>query len=191
MARPREFDIDDAVEKAMNVFWEKGYDGAGLVDLLQGMKISRGSFYKAFGSKKALFLKALERYDRTMVAPGIAFLNESAAGDGARRIQGIFDSSVEVVRQGDRRGCFMCNLAAGVAAEDPDIAAQVSTMLDRLTEAFRNALAESPKAARIPEQAGLAQARRLTAAYVGLRVLARSGQELDALGEASETALTA
>ncbi|NJM33970.1 MAG: hypothetical protein HC850_03830 [Rhodomicrobium sp.] len=58
MARPREFDTDEAIEKAMQVFWEKGH-GAALPDLLGGMEIARGSFYKAFSDKKSVYLMAL------------------------------------------------------------------------------------------------------------------------------------
>lgn len=60
--RPREFELDEAIESAMQVFWSHGYNGTSLVDLLEGTGLSRGSLYKAFGDKQALFLAALERY---------------------------------------------------------------------------------------------------------------------------------
>ena len=62
MARPREFEPAEAVEKAMQVFWQHGYEDASLPDLLNGMGLTRGSLYKAFGDKRQLFLRALERY---------------------------------------------------------------------------------------------------------------------------------
>ena len=67
MARPREFDIDQALERAMNVFWTKGYEGASLQDLLDAMNIARGSLYKAFEDKHSVYLAALDRYDRTEI----------------------------------------------------------------------------------------------------------------------------
>ena len=67
MARPREFDIDEALERAMDVFWTKGYDGASLQDLLEAMNIARGSLYKAFQDKHSVYLAALDRYDRTEI----------------------------------------------------------------------------------------------------------------------------
>jgi AcrR family transcriptional regulator len=60
--RPREFDTDVAVERAMEVFWTSGYHGTSLPDLLQATRLSRGSLYAAFGDKHGLFLRALDRY---------------------------------------------------------------------------------------------------------------------------------
>ena len=65
MARPREFDIDQALDRAMGVFWEKGYEAASLQDLLKAMKIARVSLYKAFDDKRAIYLATLDRYDQT------------------------------------------------------------------------------------------------------------------------------
>lgn len=61
--RPRRFDIDDVLDKALDVFWQKGYEGASLPDLTQAMGINKPSLYAAFGNKEQLFLKAVERYE--------------------------------------------------------------------------------------------------------------------------------
>lgn len=63
MGRPREFDIDEALERAMQVFWERGYEGVSLADLTKAMGITKPSLYAAFGNKAELFRKALERYN--------------------------------------------------------------------------------------------------------------------------------
>src|SRR5215470_568193 len=60
--RPRSFDVDTAVERAMGVFWSRGYHATALPDLLRATKLSRGSLYAAFGDKHSLFLRALDRY---------------------------------------------------------------------------------------------------------------------------------
>jgi AcrR family transcriptional regulator len=60
--RPREFDIDEALDKAMKVFWKQGYEGTSLTDLTEAMGINRPSLYAAFGNKEALFSKAIDRY---------------------------------------------------------------------------------------------------------------------------------
>jgi AcrR family transcriptional regulator len=62
--RPRTFDTDAALESAMQVFWRKGYEGASLADLTAAMGINPPSLYAAFGSKEALFRKAMDRYER-------------------------------------------------------------------------------------------------------------------------------
>src|SRR5882762_10432556 len=66
LGRPRAFDADVALERAMHVFWKKGYEGASLANLTAAMGINRPSLYAAFGNKEALFRKAMDRYvDRT------------------------------------------------------------------------------------------------------------------------------
>ena len=64
MARPREFDVDDALDRAMNVFWAKGYEATSMSDLMAAMDLSKSSLYDTFGSKHELFLSALQRYKR-------------------------------------------------------------------------------------------------------------------------------
>ena len=64
MGRPRSFDVDVALDQALQVFWQKGYEGASLTDLTEAMGINRPSLYCAFGSKEELFRKALDRYWR-------------------------------------------------------------------------------------------------------------------------------
>ena len=63
--RPREFDIDKALDRALGVFWRKGYEGTSLPDLTRAMRINRPSLYAAFGNKEELFKKAFERYRAT------------------------------------------------------------------------------------------------------------------------------
>src|ERR1700733_4425852 len=60
--RPREFNVDKALDKALKVFWRKGYEGTSLPDLTRAMGINRPSLYAAFGNKEALFRKAIDRY---------------------------------------------------------------------------------------------------------------------------------
>ena len=62
MGRPRSFDIDRALDRALQVFWRKGYEGTSLSDLTKAVGVNRPSLYAAFGDKKALFRKALDRY---------------------------------------------------------------------------------------------------------------------------------
>lgn len=169
MARPREFDIDQAIDDAMRVFWEKGYQGANLPDLLAGMGIARGSFYKAFGSKKALFLRALDRYAAAYIAPAVAMLS-SRSRPGIERIRMLFDGGLQRVRDGDFKGCLLCNSAAAANLRDEDIRQRVHAQLEELCGGFAAALADHYGAnpASVVEKA-----RELTMDYVGLRILAR------------------
>lgn len=86
MARPREFDYDQALDRAMRLFWAKGYSNTSLRDLLRVMRIGEGSFYKAVDSKKALYLAALKRYNDIVTKRRLAALeSEPTAARAVRR----------------------------------------------------------------------------------------------------------
>lgn len=68
------FDIDEATDKATEVFWKKGYEATSMADLIEAMQINKGSLYNAFGSKKELFDRALVRYNQKNRAAKIAEL---------------------------------------------------------------------------------------------------------------------
>ena len=176
MARLREFDVEEAVEKAMHVFWRDGYAGASLPALLDGMGITRGSLYKAFGSKKALFQLALQRYDDLYVGPAVTRL-EASKGDGEARIAAVFRSGLKAVRDGDRRGCLLCNTAAGTVPDDADIARLAAEQIDKLAQGFLAALRETVAGSTMTPATLKARARALALSYVGLRVMARAGEE--------------
>jgi len=165
MARLYTFDLEAAVEAAMHVFWRDGYDLASVTDLQDTMGIQRGSLYKAFGSKKKLFLKAFDRYVTQCVDPGIAMLTQSD-GSGREHIRRFF----EMIPPNEMRGCLLCNSAAGAAGTDDDVRQAVSGQLERLRGAFEKALTTE-----IPNSdERWAEAERLTQLYIGKRVESRT-----------------
>jgi AcrR family transcriptional regulator len=83
IGRPREFDAEEALQKAMVVFWEQGYEGASLADLTERMGISRKSMYAAFGNKEELFRKALQRYSEGTVSYAVEALRAATAREVA------------------------------------------------------------------------------------------------------------
>src|SRR5215467_10729184 len=84
--RPREFDIELALDRAMELFWRKGYEGTSLSDLTDTLGITRPSLYAAFGNKEALFRRALERYETNIVTYRQKALNATSAHDVAREL---------------------------------------------------------------------------------------------------------
>lgn len=174
MARPREFDTEVAIGRAMTVFWANGYDGSSLPELLVGIGITRGSLYKAFNDKRALFLLVLGRYDEQTIIPAVDHLSDPQVGDGWVRISTLFASAVKTVKKGDRRGCLLCSTAAGPASEDPEIAKIVHHSLNKMRRAFETALAESPRHGALSDTQRRSLAEALLAQYVGLKTLARS-----------------
>lgn len=183
MGRPRTFDMDDALERAMDLFWQKGYHAANLPDLLDAMGIVRGSFYKAFDSKKDVFLRTLDLYEARYLQPAIDMLSADDA-QGMVTIRAVFDAALELIKSGDPRGCLLCSTAAETAFHDREIAEAVNLQLDNLTNAFEVALAKdndwanggdaATTAAAAAERS--AKAQSLTQHYVGLRIMQRSGR---------------
>jgi AcrR family transcriptional regulator len=122
--RPRAFDPDAALERAMHVFWAKGYEGASLSDLTRAMRINRPSLYAAFGNKERLFGKVLDRY---MDGP-VAYFGKALAASKARDvIEEIFLGTARMTD--DPRfpaGCLMVQgaLTCGDASVRKDVAAR-------------------------------------------------------------------
>jgi TetR/AcrR family transcriptional repressor of nem operon len=176
MARPREFDEDEVLDAAMHLFWAKGYEAVSLDDLLGAMGIARGSLYKAFRSKRDVYMAALARYDRTVVEAAVTMLRDSRSGDGAARVQRFLLSAVEPIgSEGDRRGCFLCNAAVDRAQMDSEVAERVTAMMRRIEAAIAAALATAAQPPELDEADRTQWARHLLTVYMGLRVLARAG----------------
>ena len=188
LGRPRKFDMDRAIQGAMDVFWSDGYEQASLPDLLDGMGISRGSLYKAFHDKKALFLRVLDYYDQKEVEPAITLLSDSSIDDGLARIEKLLALVHGAIRAGDRRGCLLCTTAAGPACVDIDIAQNVERMLRRMRSGFETALASTPHILEFEEKTRQTMPDLLVNHYVGLRILSRSQVPIDMI-EASSIAI--
>ena len=188
MARPREFETDDVIEKAMQVFWSLRYQDASLPDLLTGMGLTRGSLYKAFGDKKSLYLRVLNLYERAEVDAAVAMLTDEGDQDGAWRITAMFDRVAQGFAKGDRRGCLLCTAAAGVEMSDPDIAGLVQASLAKLRDGFEAALTLSAAHKALADDAKAKIANTLLTQYVGLRVLARADLSLGIIKAAGQQA---
>ncbi|UUZ94526.1 TetR/AcrR family transcriptional regulator [Paenibacillus sp. P25] len=101
MVRKREFDEDQALDSALKLFWQKGYEATSLSDLTSGMGIQRPSIYAAFGDKKELFEAALRKYTRTHASEVRAKLQSSSSVKEAFRR--LFESLVMRKRKGKER----------------------------------------------------------------------------------------
>ena len=144
IGRPRGFDADAALERAMRVFWEQGYEGASLTDLTQAMGITRTSMYAAFGNKEDLFRKALERYTEGPASYGARAVREPTA----RRVATAFlNGSVRATTHPDcPAGCLgvQGSLAAGEPGRNARdaLAAWREEGVALLRDRFRRALDE-------------------------------------------------
>lgn len=173
MARPREFDPEEAMDRAMGLFWDVGYEEASLSELLAAMEITKGSFYKAFQDKQSIYLASLDRYNDKVVSGTVAYLGDPANGSGRERILGLFAKVADTVaKDGDRLGCFLCNALIDKAAEGGEAETKLQAMVHRLENAFYKALSDDRPA---DDSRTRETARGILSAYFGLRVLGRAG----------------
>lgn len=120
MGRPREFDIDEALDAAMEAFWRHGYEGTSLADLMNVMGLQKGSVYKAFGSKHELFIQALKRYLGQLTAEmGAAMGSASTPAEALRRfIDYVRSTGYE---EDIRKGCLAVNSVVELAPHDAEV----------------------------------------------------------------------
>ena len=173
MPRPRQFVADEVLDRAMEAFWAKGFEATTLDDLEAATGLRRGSLYGAFGCKRTLFLKAIERYLARAVERNVALLDPTA---GKAAITAFFRSAIDdALADRQHRGCMLTNCAVELAAHDDEVAARVGHHLDRLEHAFIRAI-ESAQARREIAQAQnpVRLARLLVTSLQGLQVLARA-----------------
>ena len=127
MARPREFELEDALRGAMDVFWTQGYRATNLPDLLKAMGLTRGSFYQAFGDKEAAYLKALDYYDSEVVSKVVGMLNSCEKESAIDCLMPMFQPNGK-----EEKGCFICNAMVELGSENERAAAKTKAMAARL-----------------------------------------------------------
>lgn len=162
------------LDRAMQLFWSRGYAATSIEQLVARMGIQRGSLYATFGDKRALFFAAIERYDRVVTSRLLATLDDQASGRAA--IERFFRLKVALATAPRRpRGCLVTNSAAELASRDPETGTRVGAVLARIEAAFRRAVVRAQKAGEIdPGRSARALARFLTSSAQGLSVMAKT-----------------
>jgi TetR/AcrR family transcriptional repressor of nem operon len=168
----KSFDPDRALLRAVDVFWSRGYAAAGLGDLLAAMGIARKSLYDTYGSKRQLYLRALEAYSIQQVATMRATLD--APGSPRSRLRRLLRERQHGFPQPGSRGCLLGGAAAQAPAEDVELQAALRRHFRRIEDLFCDALGRAKAAAELAAGAEpRALARLLVAALQGLAVLGR------------------
>ncbi|MDQ0392745.1 TetR/AcrR family transcriptional regulator [Labrys monachus] len=178
MARPRQFDETAVLDRAMQRFWEHGYEATSVRDLAEAMGLTGASLYNAFGDKRALYRRALD------------FYIENSFGDRVRRFEGrlaprqaigaFFDEIVERSCDAGRRGCMLVNSALEVAPHDPEFQHAVADVLMRIEAFFRRCVEAGQKDGTITSaQSAEDLGRLLMGVLLGIRVLARARPDRD------------
>ncbi|MFC4333497.1 TetR/AcrR family transcriptional regulator [Streptomyces andamanensis] len=197
MARPRTFDEERALESAMRMFWEKGYEATSTQDLCDATGLGRSSIYNTFKSKHELFERALTRYIDSTTATQLAVLEDRrhTAADRLRALLAVIvDSETEHRLGGRSLGCLTVNTTVELAARDVRAARMLERDTARRLAALRATVEEGRRDGSITsERDADALARFVNAAIGGMRVSGQGGADrtaLEAIAEVTMDALT-
>ena len=189
MARPREFDADAALDRAMEMFWSKGYEATSLDDLCDATGLSRSSLYATFGSKRNLLLRSVDRYVEQRT-PNIATVLAQPLP-----VRDVFAALArhfidQIVAGSGRRGCFLGNCAAELPRSDRAALARVREGLKSTEATFRSALARAQAHGELAPGADVdALARFLVAGFQGLRLVGKVNPDRTVLEDIATTML--
>lgn len=174
MVRPREFQEDKALEKAMQVFWEKGYESASMSDLTSRMEIQKPSIYAAFGEKKELFERALRKY----IQEHAAFVRSTLQSIPQARdaIRTLFEEIVSQAYEDPlNRGCFCINTMVELAPHDQRFEVLTREHQLYLSVIFQETIERGKKAGELrPDLPTKAVANTLVLSLIGMTVLMKS-----------------
>ena len=190
MPRPKEFNPDDAIEKAMQVFWHKGYEATSMEDLLSAMDLNRGSLYDTFGDKRQLFLKVIDRYCTTFVGSKFSLLDQPgpALPTLRRFISGMIEGGLA---DPQRRGCLIANTVMELSPHEKEIAGTLRQALTMAEDTFFKVLARAKQQGELKhDKDPRALAHFLTTMMQGTIVMIKSGASADVVKQTAETALS-
>lgn len=186
--RPRAFKEDDALEKAMCVFWRKGFEGTSLSDLTEAMGINRPSLYAAFGNKEQLFRKVMDRYGRGPASHVCDALDAPTAREVAERC--ILGTADLLSDPSHPPGCLGVN--AFVAGGDETVREDMAARRFAVIEALRKRFARARKEGDLPPDADpSALAMYISTVTQGMSVLAVSGAKQADLQRVARLAMDA
>ncbi|MGW9196697.1 TetR/AcrR family transcriptional regulator [Micromonospora chersina] len=190
MARTREFDLDAAVDAAMEVFRRKGYEGASMRDLAEATGLGSGSLYAAFGSKDGLYLAALDRYRQRYAAPLVEMLR--AGSDAREVIREVFVGVVDdIAGDGRRLACLIVGASMERAQHDLRVVDRLRSTTQSIELALYDLLAEGQLRGQIPADRSASDlASFLVTSLQGLRVMGAINPDRAALMRSAEVALS-
>ncbi|MEO2203750.1 TetR/AcrR family transcriptional regulator [Paenibacillus pabuli] len=189
MVRQREFDTDKALDAAMRIFWDKGFEATSLTDLTSGMGIQRPSLYAAFGDKKELFETALRRYTALHAAQIRSRLQPE--GSVKQAFRALFE---HIGAEGDvsepSHGCFCINTMVELAPHDSKFAVLTREHQMYLAVIFQETIERGQRSGELSGNLNAsAAAKSLVISMIGLTVLMKSGPERSFIEQSIEAAL--
>ena len=188
--RPRSFDPDRALDRALQVFWRKGYEGASLDDLTRAMGINRPSLYAAFGDKRSLFRQVLQRYSEGPAAYVLAALNQPTARAAAEQ---SMQAAVDLVsKPNGPRGCLGVQSALACSTSSDSIRRELITWRAAGEAAFRKRFNRARAEGDLPRDSSPADLAKFVATVIhGMAVQSASGATRAQLQRVIKTAMSA
>jgi len=189
MARKKEFDEKNLLDKALGLFWRKGYNATSAQDLVDELGISRSSLYDTYTDKRNLFKESLRQYQQCNTSVVVRMADEST--DARQTVQQIFQNIIKESTEDEfNRGCFMVNTAVELSGQDKEIGELVSQnnkgVEDALTRLVKKGQADGQFSTR---KSARTFARYLFSSISGLRVAARSGADRRVLNDIVDVVL--
>ncbi len=191
MARPREFNENKALDRAMEVFWKRGYRNTPLDDLLEAMGIQRGSFYNTFGSKKETYLRTLRRYREVMAESG-PYSAVAHLEPGMETLRALLDNYVNsLTDETGPRGCFFVHVSKEHRGDDPAIRDMIVPAIDQMRGIIQQSVEAAQEKGDLPADIDpRATALLFMSIAWGMHVLAEAGVPKEDLVAASHQLFT-
>ncbi|MGN7761516.1 TetR/AcrR family transcriptional regulator [Paenibacillus sp. 22594] len=187
MARSKEFDVDNVLGKAMNVFWQQGYEKTSMQDLVTGMGIHKRSMYDTFGDKHTLYIKAMERFADMTVSKMEGRVEGTDSAKEAIRL--LFDTII-YKQESEPTGCLLVNTAVELANHDPVATSKVNEAFLHTEQLFERLVVQGQASGEISSRHQAANlAVFLHNALVGLRVMVKTTPDKGKLQTIADTTL--
>jgi TetR/AcrR family transcriptional regulator, transcriptional repressor for nem operon len=189
MSRVKEFDPDEVLDRALALFWERGYEATSVADLVERLGIGRASLYATFGTKRDLYLKSLDRYCRTRSPDPVEVLSQPGPVlPAVRRVVELY--AEQAAQDQARRGCMVINAAVETAAGDPAVARLVGRSWQAIEVALIGALTRARAQGELAEDRDpRALAQFLLVLLQGIRVVGKADPDPDRVRAAADQAL--
>ncbi|RPK59001.1 HTH-type transcriptional repressor ComR [Streptomyces sp. ADI95-17] len=191
VARTKEFDPDAALQSALELFWRRGYEATSVTDLVEHLGIGRASIYATFGSKRELYLKAMDRYAE--MRDPLLLVELSQPGPALPAVRAVVRrfAAEAASPEGRLNGCFVTNTAAELAPHDPAAARRVEISWEHLETPLHSALVRAQGQGELPEDRDpRALARMLLVLLQGVRIVGKASNDPARVRDAAEQALT-
>lgn len=189
MARNKDFDEQEVLQKAVCLFWDKGYNGTSMQELVDGLGISRSSLYDTFGDKHQLYIKALEAYGAGSGSQMCSMISEAPSAKEA--IKSLLNMVVgNLLGDEQRKGCFIVNAGVELGAHDDEVSKLICQNERQLEAAFLKAISQGQQSGELDKAKDpQALARFLSNTVKGLQVSVKSTTERSFFEDVINTAL--